>query len=190
MRNIRTLTLAMVGSVGMCLAAAGCAAERHSAIPADASLVAKGQTNVTYRAPREGMVYVYDRSTGQMVYSGRVRESDMIAIDAMKDRVLVNNTPVNEKQIKDFDEIKVYFRESPEIRSIEARPASDTTLIREREIRTEPRTETVAPRSDSTITVRPDKDKVTVEGSTDSKVTIEQPNTDSKVTIERGAEQR
>ena len=170
MKQLQNVAFAMLGSVGLCLVAVGCAAERHEAIPASAKLVAKGQTDVTYRAARPGTVYVYDRSTGEMVYSGRVSENDVVAVDAMKDRVVLNNTPVNEKKIKDFDEIKIYFNETPGSSLIEARPA-DATIIREREVQVQPRSSTST--QDGTITVQPNRDRVTVDGAADSKVTIE-----------------
>ena len=188
MKHVRNVAFALLGSVGLCLAATGCAAERHQAIPASAKLVSKGQTEVTYRASQPGTVWVYDRSTGEMVYSGKVRENDVIAVDAMKDRVVLNSTPVNEKKIKDFDEIKIYFEESPEARLSEARPA-DATIIREREVQV-PRTEvrTTSPPREGTITVQPQGDRVTVDGARDSKVTVEPQSGDSKVTIERTPE--
>lgn len=184
MKHVRTFAVALMGSLGLGMMATGCAAERHEAIPSSAQLVAKGQTDVTYRAPESGTVYVYDRSTGEMVYSGRVRANDVVAVDAMKDRVVLNNTPVNEKKIKDFDEIKIYFQESPEARISEAQPAQ-STIIREREV-VQPRTSTSP---DGTITIKPDRAGVTVDGTSDSKVTIEQPE-GSKVTIQPGNEPR
>ena len=182
MKQLRNVAIAMLGSVSLCLAAVGCAAEKHEAIPGDAKLVAKGQTDVVYRAAQPGTVYVYDRSTGEMVYSGRVRENDVVAVDAMKDRVVLNSTPVNEKKIKDFYEIKIYFEQAPGASLIEARPA-DATIIREREIQ---RSSTST--QDGTVIVRPKGDSVTVDGAADSKVTVEPSNSDSKVTIERAPE--
>ena len=55
--------------------------------------------------------------------------ADVVAVDAMKDRVVLNNTPVNEKKIKDFDEIKIYFQESPEARIQEATGAQRSQLV-------------------------------------------------------------
>ena len=188
MNQIRTFAVAMVGSVGLFVMGTGCTAERHEAIPASAQMVAKGQTDVTYRAPEDGQVYVYDKSTGEMLYSGRVRENDTVAVDAMDDKIVVNNTPVNEKKIKDFDEIRIFFMESPEARLQQAQPAQ-STIIREREV-VQPRTEVQPARSaDGTITIKPAREGVTVDGASDSKVTIEQPE-GSTVTIEPGSEQR
>jgi hypothetical protein len=189
MRNIRTLTLAMVGSVGMCLLATGCAADRNKDVPASAKIVAQGEKDLAYRAPEQGTIYVFDKSGQNVLYSGRVQRDDLLKVEAMQDRITLNDRVVMDKQIRDHDAINIFFERDPNA-SLEVRPASERTVIREREVRTEPRSELRPSNSDSTITVRPDRDRVTVEGNTDSKVTIEQPNTDSKVTIERGGEQR
>ena len=183
MTSIRTLGISLLGSVGLCVLVTGCAPEKHEAIPADAQLTAKGEKDLTYRATTDGRVFVYDRSAGDLLYSGNLRRGEVIAVDAMKDKIFVNNTPID-KKIRDQDEIKIYFEESPAAR--EAQPAS--TVIREREV-VQPRSELRSgTSSDGTITVRPDRDRVTVDGAKDSKVTIEQPEKDSKVTIERGAD--
>ena len=70
--------------------------------------------------------------------------------------------------------------------------ASKKSIPAERpvQVRTEPRTEVRTSPSDSTITIRPNGDRVTVDGNSDSRVTVEPKNGDSKVTIERGAGDR
>ena len=184
MRQLRTLGISLLGSVGLCLLAAGCAAEKHEAIPPDAQLTAKGEKDLTYRATNDGKVFVYDRSNGEMLYTGNLRQGELISVDAMKDKIYVNNVPVD-KKIRDHDDIKIYFQESPAAR-LEARPASSSssTVIREREV-VQPRSDAGTRNADGTITVRPESDRVTIQGAQDSKVTVEQPTNDSKVTIER-----
>jgi hypothetical protein len=188
MRRFGTLTMGMIASVGFCLVATGCAADRNKDIPAQAKLVAQGEKDLAYRAPQDGTVFVFDKSGQNVLYSGKVDRDDLVKIDAMKDRITINDRVVMDKQIRDHDALNIFFDPQPRRDAvIDAREAGGRTVIREREVRTEPRTD--GSRSDSTITVHPDRDRVTVEGNTDSKVTIEQPNTDSKVTIERGAGQ-
>jgi hypothetical protein len=176
MKDIRTLGISLLGSVGLCMMVTGCAAEKHEAIPASAQLTAKGEKELTYRATTDGRAYVYDRSTGDMLYTGNLRRGEVISVDAMKDKIYVDNTPID-KKIRDHDEIKIYFEESPAAR-YDAVPASSSssTIIREREV--SPRSD-VRTSPDGTITVQPS-------GAQDSKVTIEQPNSDSKVTVESG----
>ena len=185
MRNINTLVLGMLGTVGLCLVAPGCASERNRDVPSDAPIVAQGEKTLTYRAPGEGTIYVYDKGGNAVLYSGRLQRDEVLQVDAMRDKILVDGRTVMDKQIRDHTPINVFFRREP-LRESEARPA-ESTIIHEREIRTEPRSQSSSRSSDSTITVRPDKDKVTVEGNSDAKVTIQQPDSDSKVTIERGS---
>jgi len=186
MRNINKLFLGMVGAVGLCLVSSGCASERNSDVPADAKVVAQGEKTLSYRAPAEGTIYVYDKAGNNVLYSGRLQRDELLQVDAMRDKILVDGRTVMDKQIRDHDAINVFFRREPFREStLEARPA-ESTIIHEREIRTEPRSSSRS--SDSTITVRPDRDKVTVEGNSDAKVTVQQPDSGSKVTIERGSE--
>ena len=189
MRNMRTLTIAVLGSVGMCLLATGCAADRNQDVPASAKIVAQGEKDLAYRAPEQGTIYVFDKSGQNVLYSGRVQRDDLLKVEAMQDRITLNDRVVMDKQIRDHDAINIFFERDPRA-SMDVRPASERTVIREREVRTEPRSELRSSDPDSTITIRPNRDRVTVEGNTDSKVTVEPSTGDSKVTIERGAEQR
>src|SRR3954467_3444254 len=141
MNSIRTLGISLLGSVGLCMLVTGCAPEKHEAIPADAQLTAKGEKDLAYRATTDGKVFVYDRSNGDMLYTGNLRQGEMISVDAMKDKIYVNNVPVD-KKIHDHDDIKIYFQEAPSARYDAARPASSSssTVIRE---------QVVQPRSDA-----------------------------------------
>lgn len=181
MRN-QTISIALMGSLASCLAV-GCASERHRDIPPEAKVVAQGQKDITWRASEDGTIYVFDKSAQAMLYSGRLKRDEVLRIDAMRDQITLDGRVVNDDKIRDHDAINIFFREEPvRDRINEVRPG-DATIIREREIRTEPR-------SDGTITVQPERDRVTVEGGSDSKVTIEQPDSDSKVTIERSGERQ
>src|SRR5436305_1481423 len=134
MRNIRTLTIAMLGSVGMCVLATGCAADRNQDVPSSAKLVAQGEKDLAYRAPEQGNVYVFDKSGQNVLYSGRVQRDDLLKVDAMRDKILLNDRVVMNKQIRDHDAINVFFEPDPNAAAPDARPASDRTVIHEREI--------------------------------------------------------
>ena len=182
MRNIRTLTTAALGSIVLSLVATGCAADRNEDIPATAKIVAQGEKELTYRAPTDGRVYVFDKSGQNVLYSGKVDRDQVVKVEAMRDKITIDGATVMDKQIRDHDAINIFFE--PEARREAAViEAGDRTVIRQTEVRTEPR-------SDGSITVRPEGDRLTVDGAKDSKVTIEQPNTDSKVTIERSPSDR
>jgi hypothetical protein len=167
----------------MCLLATGCAAERNKDVPASAQLVAQGEKDLAYRATDPGTIYIFDKSGQNVLYSGKVDRDDLIKVDAMKDKITMNDRVIMDKQIRDHDALNIFFERDPRAAAYDVRPASDRTVVHE--VRTEPRTEVRSP-SDSTITIQPKGDKVTVDGNTDSKVTVEPSNSDSKVTIEPG----
>lgn len=178
MQMLRNTAVLAVSSLAV-LMGVGCAAERHESIPPSARLMVKDQGNVSFAAPDDGDVYVYDRSSGQLLYSGRMREGENLNIAAMDDEIRLNGRVVRDQQIRDNDEVRVFFRPSPEADVAGARinvvtppaerPRSDAEII-------------VEPKSDSSeIRVRPGADA-------DAKVTVE-PGADGqqKVTVEREA---
>jgi hypothetical protein len=123
-------TAGIVSSLGLCLMVTGCAADRHEDIPKSAPMVAKGETDVTWAAPSEGDVYVYDQSEGKMLYSGRVERGDNLVVDARKDRILLDGRTVMDKQIRDHNEIEVFFRENPlAVQARERRPAEQRIVV-------------------------------------------------------------
>ena len=113
-----TRTMRMVISVVPALAlwavAAGCAPERPESVPADAQSVAKqsGHNPINFTAPHDGMVYVYDRSANQMLYTGRVERGDTLELDPRKDVVRLDGKPVLEKSLRDLNEYQVWFDEA------------------------------------------------------------------------------
>jgi hypothetical protein len=181
MRTIRTLAIAVLGSAGMFLAT-GCAAERNKDIPAEAKLVSQGEKDLTYRTPDDGKVWIFDKNTQSVLYSSKLDKDQVIKVDAMHDKITVDDRTVLSQKIHDHAAMNIFFEREPSPRVTEVQPAQHT-IIREREVQT-------APRSDSNITVSPNKDRVTVEGGADSKVTVEPKSGDSKVTIEPAAGQK
>jgi hypothetical protein len=159
----------IVSSLGFCLALTGCAADRHEDIPKSAPMVAKGETDVTWQAPSEGEVFVYDQSEGKMLYSGRVQRGDTLVIDARKDKIELAGRTVMDKQIRDHNQVEIFFQENPlALQAREVRPAEQRIVVEQ-----PPRRDA----GDSRIVVEPEQR----EGS---KVTVEPKDSDSKITIE------
>jgi hypothetical protein len=177
---LRNTAVVAVSSVALLLGV-GCAGERHEDIPPSARLMVKDSGNVSFAAPDDGMVYVYDRSSGKMLYSGRIREGENLSIDAMDDQIRLNGQIVMDEQIRDNDELRVFFRPEPQADVAGARMRGQRTRAAERRSSSDAEI-TVQPRQDSSeIRVRPGTDA-------DAKVTVE-PTQDGqqKVTIEREA---
>src|SRR4029453_7814182 len=182
MTALRNTALGLLSSLAL-VAAVGCAAERHESIPANARLMVKDSGDVSFAAPSEGTVYVYDRSSGKMLYSGEVNKNDAVNIAARQDKVTVNGRTVMDQQIRDNDEIRVFFREEPRIDRVDT--ASST-------IRVEPAERST--RSDADITVQPKGDQAEIRvrpgANADAKVTVEPGDNGQKVTVEREAKER
>ena len=106
----RLAPFVLVGSVVL---AVGCAPERPESVPADARSVAKqsGSNPVNFTAPRDGTVYVYDRSAHKMVYSGRVQRGETLELDPRRDAVRLEGRPVREQDLRDLNEYQVWFED-------------------------------------------------------------------------------
>ncbi len=78
-------------------------------IPRDARLVAEGKGRISYRARRDGRVYVYDRKLDKVVYRGQLDEGEEIAVDPDKNRVQIEGQTVKDKIMKKKNEHRIYF---------------------------------------------------------------------------------
>jgi hypothetical protein len=90
--------------------AAGCASqERRAEIPSGAQVVAEGNNKISYTAPRDGTVWVFNQGNGNMEYSGRVMRGDMVVVDPDKDKIFVNGKDVNDKPMTTLDQKRIFF---------------------------------------------------------------------------------
>ena len=96
-------------------AACGCASERPKSVPADARSIARqtGSNPVNFTAPEDGNIFVYDRSTQKMVYSGRLRRGDTLELDPKRDEIRVDGRSVLESNLRDLNEYQVWFDKEP-----------------------------------------------------------------------------
>lgn len=99
--------------LGISLLSAGCGPKHPESVPADARSVAKqdGTQPVNFTAPRDGTVYVYDRSEKEMLYSGRVRQGETLELDPRRDKVRLEGRVVMEKDLRDLNQYQVWFDE-------------------------------------------------------------------------------
>jgi hypothetical protein len=113
MRISKALCYTSTFVVGIGLLAAGCAKDRPESVPADARSVAKqgGTQPVNFTAPRDGTVYVYDRTSQKMLYSGRVRQGETLELDPMRNKVRLEGRVVMEKNLRDLNQYQVWFDE-------------------------------------------------------------------------------
>ena len=87
----------------------GCSVEsRPSGVPSGAERVAVG-SDLKYRVPRRGMVYVYDNTAQAMVYSGRVIPDDRVDIDTRDGDISVNGHEVARRVLVRGREYEVWL---------------------------------------------------------------------------------
>jgi len=91
----------------------GCASDRHHDIPADARLVSEGDKTLSYSFEQPGTVYIFDRNTDKMVYSGKVERGQMIRVDPDKDRIMLDDKVVRDEDMKANDTRRIFFEPDP-----------------------------------------------------------------------------
>ena len=87
----------------------GCAAERHDDIPLTAAEVDEGKESVIYTAPYDGKVYVYDSTSGDMLYNGQLRRGQILKVDAKENEILVDNQVAVERDLVNDHRFKIFF---------------------------------------------------------------------------------
>jgi len=192
--TIRNASILTISTLSMLLAV-GCAS-RNKAIPSSARVVAEDQGNIDFVAPADGRVYVEDKTTKKLLYSGQIREGQHVNVEPVKDKIAIDGQTVRDQKIRDLDNLRVFFERDPRAADVagshttvvaptvvQPSQASDSTRTEIRDSRdTRDSQILVTPRGDSQeIRVRP--------GDSDSKITV-QPSEDgskSKVTIEHDA---
>jgi hypothetical protein len=112
---IRLSQFAASAAVGTALliGAAGCSHERGDEIPASASEISAGKESVTATAPRDGMVYVWDKNANRELYTARVQRGDIVRVDAKHNKIFMNDKLVTKRDdLIDDHTYKVFFDQS------------------------------------------------------------------------------
>ena len=87
-----------------------------SAIPGNAKIVASTPGELTFRAPADGMVYLYDVSDKMMIDVQRIARGDSYEVIRDRSMVRVNERFVPVTQLRPLDdgrEYRVYFSPTP-----------------------------------------------------------------------------
>lgn len=124
-----------------CLGVVGCESD-GGAIPADADMVVEGNKQLTYQAPRDGVVYIYDDDANRLIYTGHVLRGQTISIDTKDDELLVDGRRATEWDLDPDHRLQIYFDERS---SVGRRPVvveERTTTYRQTSNGSEVRTET------------------------------------------------
>jgi hypothetical protein len=89
----------------------GCSSQqRPELVPASARLQMSGTGREVYTAPEDGMVYVYDKSTDHLLWSGQVLRGQTVIVDPKTDQITLNGAVVsNRAPIHGSHGIDVYY---------------------------------------------------------------------------------
>jgi hypothetical protein len=138
MISIRQFAASAVLGTAM-VVAGGCESDtRPDSVPYTATELGAGREVATFNATDAGTVYVVDHTRQEVVYSGRVKQGDMVRVDAKDNRVLVNGSTVTERDLLNDHKYKIFFQPGPET------TATGDTVIR------------TSPEARTTITTDPD----------------------------------
>jgi hypothetical protein len=91
----------------------GCATEPDRVVPSTAMLTSQGNTKVVYTAPSDGMVYVYDDTSHDLIYSGQMMKGQRLTVDPKADNIEMDDRKVSESVLKSGNEYQVYFDKQP-----------------------------------------------------------------------------
>lgn len=108
MRLISTLVTGSLLAVSTFVG--GCQHERHTAIPPSAIIA--GESNgrlLTYRAGDNGMVYLFNRNTDKLIYSGVLNKGEAIVVNKDKNQVLIDDRIISEGALRRGDTYRIFF---------------------------------------------------------------------------------
>lgn len=109
MRNRTAIVLlAVVSSVMSVTVGTGCSSDGGS-VPANAMLTAEGTRRLPYTTSAPGTLYVYDKTAGNLVYSGEVDAGRQILVDPDANRITADNEVLLEKKLISGHTYRVFF---------------------------------------------------------------------------------
>ncbi len=72
----------------------GCAMDALSNIPATATIASSGNDHLSYTAPSDGRIWVYDVTNDRIDYSGPIRMNEAVKVDPGTNSVKINDRVV------------------------------------------------------------------------------------------------
>ena len=98
--------------LGLSLAAVtGCGGRDNSMTPVG-KMVAEGDGPVSYRAPKDGTIYVYDDKVERLIYSGPVREGQVFSVDPRNKRLMLDGQVIQDNALQSGNRHKIYLKEN------------------------------------------------------------------------------
>ncbi|CAN5326451.1 hypothetical protein BH09PLA1_BH09PLA1_32590 [soil metagenome] len=100
----------------LALIAIGCASDRatetspNPEIPRTAVYAKEAQGRLWFRASDDGVAYVYDADTTQLVFAAQMKKEQRLLVEPEKDRATVEGKPVFEKPMARAHTHRIYFQ--------------------------------------------------------------------------------
>jgi hypothetical protein len=106
---LRHFVTPMAG-LALAIGVAGCAATNEN-VPASAQMVSSGNETVAFTAPRHGMVYVVDKNTNKLLYSGNIDKGQSVTVDPTKHdhNIMLDNNTVTQESLNVGHTYQIYF---------------------------------------------------------------------------------
>jgi hypothetical protein len=110
MLSLRHFVTALAG-LTLIIGVVGCATSNQN-IPANAQMVSAGNETIAFTAPRRGMVYVLDKNTNKLLYSGNVDKGQTVSIDpTRRDRnITLDGNAVTQASLNVGHTYQIFFR--------------------------------------------------------------------------------
>ncbi len=106
---VRTCSFSLPVIAGLALALlSGCAMDQLSNIPGNAIVASSGNEHLSYTAPSDGRIWVYDVTNDRIDYSGLVSMNDAIIVDPNSRSVSIDGRIVNDK-VNSSAQHRIYF---------------------------------------------------------------------------------
>jgi hypothetical protein len=98
--NSQKAVLSLAGCALTLALMAGCASDdRRTEIPTNATLATSGNSKLSYAAPTDGTIWVYDVNKDAILYSGPVARGDAVVVDPDLNLITVGGHTVAEKTL-------------------------------------------------------------------------------------------
>jgi len=114
-------------ALALALGLAGCAA--NPAVPPDASLMTSGTTTAKFKPTTDGVVYIVDRTTGNMLYQGKVDRGDIVELNAREDHIKVAGNTVSDRTLDDGHDFEILFKTEPEERTVRYKVVEEEKVV-------------------------------------------------------------
>ena len=110
MRKFMVVGAGVLLAFALAAVVAGCAGNDERMTPVG-KLVAEGGDAVSYRAPKDGQIYVYDDKLERLVYSGPIREGQVFSVDPRNKRLMLDGQVIQDNALDSGSRHKIYMKE-------------------------------------------------------------------------------